>query len=66
MTTGDALRLVQQFGYKHNLPGLLETIESIEYLINGPSYIRESFISNELMDAYSITIGEMESFFSEV
>lgn len=62
MTTGEALKLVQEFGYNHNLPGFLETIEALDYLINGPSYVRNSFVSNKLMDAYSITIGEMQSF----
>jgi hypothetical protein len=62
MTTGEALKLVQEFGYNHNLPGFLETIEALDYMIKSPEYLRNYLVSENLIMAYNITIGEMQSF----
>lgn len=62
MTTAEAIRLVNQYGGQHNMPGFLETIEALDYLSKAPEYIRPFIISDELRMAYNITIGEFENF----
>lgn len=61
MTTGNAIQLVSGFGAKHML-GFLETIEVLDTLVKLPDYARKYVISDEMVKAYYITIGEMEVF----
>ena len=62
MTTAEALRMVNQFGEYHNLPGFLETIETIDYIVKGPEYVRKYMVSDELLQAYNITVDEIHHF----
>ena len=62
MTTGEAIKMVNEFGYTHNLPGFLETIETLDYLIKSPDNIRKYMVPDSMVEAYNITIGEMVSF----
>jgi hypothetical protein len=62
MVTSEAIKLVNQFGAHHNLPGFLETIETIDYILKAPDYVRNYMLSAELIEAYNITIDEMSHF----
>jgi len=62
MVTSEAIKLVNQFGAIHNLPGFLETIETIDYILKAPEYVRNYMLSPELVEAYNITIDKMHHF----
>lgn len=62
MTTGEAIRMVNEFGAQYNLPGFLETIEMLDWLVKMPDNARMYPVSDEMVKAYSITIDEMAAF----
>jgi hypothetical protein len=62
MSTADAIKIVNSYGSRNNLPGFLECMESLTVVCKLPRADRRSLVRDHEVEAFHVVIGEMQAF----